>query len=74
MNVALVRVNDGRVLGEVKRTVRASGKSEDEAAAGVTIKAFGDATRELVANSAGIRDREGMDKTKFSLKRFCWTT
>ncbi len=67
MKLAMIRVKDGRVLGEVNRTVRASGKSEDEAAAGVTIKAFGDATRELVANAAGLREREVLDKTKFSV-------
>jgi len=67
LKLVLVRVNDGRVLGEVSRAVRFSGKDENEAAAGVTKKALGDATRELVANSAGIREREVLDKTKFSV-------
>ncbi len=67
LKLVLVRVNDGRVLGEFDRNVRYSGTDETEAAAGVTNKAMADATRELLANSQGIREREVLDKTKFSL-------
>lgn len=67
IDLALVRTNDGRILGEIDRTVRYSGKSEDEAASGVTLKALGDATRELIKNAAGYREREVLDKTKYSV-------
>lgn len=67
LKMALVRASDGRLLGEVDRTVRFSGKTEEEAAIGVTNKAVGDAATELIHNSTGIRDREVFDKTKFSV-------
>jgi len=67
IKLMLIRVNDGRVLGQVDRAVRYSGKTEDEAAAGVTQKAVGDATRELIHNATGVRDREVLDKTAFSV-------
>lgn len=67
IQLALIRVNDGRILAQIDRSVRFSGKSEDEAAAGVTDKAMLDATRELVHAGSGIREREVMDKTKFSV-------
>lgn len=65
LHLVLVRVNDGRVVGEVQRTVRHSGKGENDAAAGVTHKALSNATRELLAADTGLRDREVLAKTKF---------
>lgn len=67
LKLALLRVNDGRILGEVDRTVRFSGKSEGEAAAGVTNKAMADATHELIGHSQGLREREVFNKTKFNV-------
>lgn len=67
LQLALVRVNDGRVLGQLERTVRHSGKNDDEAASGVTAKAVRQSVTELVQNSTGIRDREVLDKVKFSV-------
>lgn len=67
LDVALVRASDGRVLGKIDRTVRYSGNSEDEAASGVTLKALGGATRELIKNAEGYREREVFDNTKFSV-------
>ncbi len=67
LQLALVRVNDGRVLGQLERTVRHSGKGDDEAASGVTAKAVRQSVTELVQNSTGVRDREVLDKVKFSV-------
>lgn len=67
LSLVLLRVNDGRVLGKVERTVRHSGTTEDEAAAGVTEKALANATRELVAGASAIREREVLNKTAYSL-------
>lgn len=67
IQLALLRVNDGRILGQFDRTVRYSGKTEAEAASGVTRKAVGDAASQMIHSSTGIRDREVLDKTKFSV-------
>lgn len=67
VDLVLVRVNDGRVLDRINRTVRYSGKDENEAASGVTSKAMGEATVQLVGNSEGIREREVKKKTKFNV-------
>jgi len=67
LNLSLIRVDDGRVLGNINTAIRTSGIDPNQAQSDAIKSAMGQATSELIAKGKGLRGREVFDKTKFSL-------
>lgn len=67
LDLRLIRVDDGRVLGTVQNSARVSETDLQTAGAAAVNKALSDAAAKLVAQGKGIRSKETLDKTAYSL-------
>lgn len=67
LDLQLLRVDDGRVLGSVHNAVRVSETDLQSAGSAAVSKALSDAAAKLVKQSAGIRSRETLDRTRYSV-------